>query len=329
MNRLILGCSSFVLIIQIALPWTTNIPRARESAKALDSLGNSSLAAEDVGSRVKPLFGAALAASAKPPFAAPYPSRLARQVTADLACPEPSVVASPLPAGQSKITVSSPCRPEQEFSVNYAGIEFVRKLDAAGKTEFVLDCLAAEGEQALFRFDNAKPLPKPVPCLELDQVTRVAVVWQGRVNLDLHAFEYAAEFGQPGHVWAGAPSSAALARAQMSRDRRSHGFMSMLSDGRGKGGQVEAYTLLHAPAQTSGLISTALDFESRARSQPDPETCGTGIFSEISYEIIVRDRRGAVSRSRGAFAPLQCGAQLPNASRYNSKSSPRIAIGKP
>lgn len=332
MNRLSLSCIGITLMFLFA---ATKEPQDNRPPQTPDSRKGSAIS-PDFQSAARRLHSSGFlipAAAASPaPEAAPLqallPESLLRRVDA-AACAEPAVILTPQPGAQTRIAVESPCRGGEDFSIRYAGMEFIRHFDASGRAELVLDCLGGPNDMAMFTFQRAAPVIRPFLCQDLGQVTKIAVVWQGAVNLDLHAFEYAAGFGEPGHVWAGAPSSPAQAHEAAMKDRRGHGFMSMLDDGRGKGSHVEAYTFIHVATQTSGLISTAIDYETRARPRPDPESCGSGIFSEINYEIITHDRSAQISRSRGAFAPLACGAPLPAASRYNTKSSPRINAGRP
>jgi hypothetical protein len=257
-----------------------------------------------------------------------------RRVGGSAACPEATIAIAALPAGQAGLELTSACRAEEEVQIRYAGFEFFRRLNKEGKLEFVFDCIVGADEPAQFTFLDGSTAQRSISTRDLDQVTKVAVVWRGAVNLDLHAFEYAAEFGHSGHVWAGAPSSPQEAQAAAQRDGRNHGFLSQQANGRAKGDQLEVYTLwrgrAHAHAavasttQNSGIITMALDYESREADVPDPETCGSGVFSEIAYDIIIREPTGAIKRTSGAFAPLECGSKLQKSSRYNTKAIPYI-----
>jgi hypothetical protein len=258
-----------------------------------------------------------------------------RGVGGSAACPEATIAIAVLPAGQAGLELRSACRAEEEVQIRYAGLEFFRRLSKEGELKFVFDCIAGSDEPAQFIFLDGSTLQRTISTRDLDLVTKVAVVWRGAVNLDLHAFEYAAEFNQSGHVWTGAPSSLTEAQAAAVRpDGRIHGFLSLQADGRTKGDQLEVYTLwrgqAHAhgasglTARNSGIITMALDYESREADVQDPETCGSGVFSEIAYDIIIREPTGATKRTSGAFAPLNCGSKLQKTGRYNTKAIPYI-----
>lgn len=279
------------------------------------------------------LSGGVLAAASASSAAGPGLSATPRRVNASGACPEASVSITPLPGGQARLELGSPCRASQEVKILYAGLQFFPRLDGDGRLEFIFDCIAGPQELARFTFLDGGTLQRPVLTRDLNQVTKVAVAWRGAINLDLHAFEYAARFGQPGHVWARAASSLAEAQAAAQRDGRSHGFMSALANGHTKGDQLEVYTLWRGKAQTArgasggavgGIISMAVDYESREAEPQDADTCGSGLFAQVDYDIIIREASGVTKHANGVFSPLACGVRLQKASRYNTKSIPYI-----
>jgi hypothetical protein len=63
-----------------------------------------------------------------------------------------------------------------------------------------------------------------------------------------------------------------------------------VSGGLPAGDQVEVYTFLHAREQTAGVIKMALDYASRYEAPPNKESCGTGLFSELEYQVLVLAR---------------------------------------
>ena len=169
-------------------------------------------------------------------------------------------------------------------------------------------------------------VPVQLRTLDLERVTMVAVTWKGGVNLDLHAFEYAAKFSDEGHVWAGARSSRWQAEERRRRDNRGHGFLSFAGDGTGEGDQLEVYTFVHEPGQNAGAVTLALDYESRARSPQDMDSCGTGLYADIEYKVSVWRPGGHISRSRGSFAPLACNMAASQFERYSSKALPQLIL---
>ena len=222
------------------------------------------------------------------------------------------------------VAIDSPCRSREAVRFIYAGIDFIRSLDDAGKLSVAIDCIMGDAFPVDVLFADDSRYSLKVTALDLDRITKVALLWRAPVNLDLHAFEYAARLDQPGHVWAGAPSSPGAALEQTTQTARGHGFMSSLSTGQKDGGtQMEVYTFWRHANQKSGVVSLALDYETRSRSPPDTDTCGNGLYSEISYETIVLDRN-KVKRQLASLAPIDCGVQLTGPARYNTRTIPEI-----
>jgi hypothetical protein len=152
------------------------------------------------------------------------------------------------------------------------------------------------------------------------------VAWSAPVNLDLHAFEYSALPGSPGHVWQGAPSSADEAKSLMAQDKRGHGFISTASSGKEQGAKLEVYTFWQEPSQNAGVINMALDYESRASARGEAETCGTGLYSDLDYEAIILDRNRPAKRTFAKFASLDCAVKLTGTDRYSHQAVPEITI---
>jgi hypothetical protein len=227
-------------------------------------------------------------------------------------------------AGLSHISVISACRPGQKVRLRYDRLELVRKLDGNGRLDTAFDCFLGDTPPLSIIFEDGSQIASRLRTLDLDRVTKVAVSWQGGVNLDLHAFEYAAGMTDEGHIWAAAPSSRWQVEQRMKADKRGHGFLSFASDGTSEGDQLEVYTFIHEPEQTGGAISLGLDYESRARTPPDPDTCGTGLYADLEYKATVWRPNGRVSRSRGAFAAMECDQRTDPRARYSSKALPQL-----
>jgi hypothetical protein len=229
-------------------------------------------------------------------------------------------------AGRAELVVDSDCRRFQDMRIRYAGMEFVRTIDENGRLDFILDCIAGDAVPVEFVFADGSRLSRKPTALDLDKVTKLAVIWNAPVNLDLHAFEYAAAPGSQGDVWEGSPSSEADMAKRLALDKRGHGFITTSSTGKENGTKLEVYTFWHQPGQKSGVINMALDYESRAKGPRDPETCGTGLYSDVEYEAVLLERNGAAKRFFAKFASLDCSIQLRGSDRYNHKTVPEIFV---
>ncbi|WP_155942371.1 hypothetical protein [Rhodomicrobium vannielii] len=245
-----------------------------------------------------------------------------------LCAPEcgPSVGVEPVSAGLSRIKISAPCFPSGRIVLRYDSLTLVRALDENGALTLLFDCYLGEKPPLKLTFPDGAEVQAQLRTIDLERVTKVALLWRGRANLDLHALEYAADFNDAGHVWAGAPSSRWQAEERHRRDKRGHGFMTTVSDGTSEGDQLEVYTFIHETGQASGAVTLALDYESRARTPQEPDSCGTGLYADLEYRVSVLRPSGGISRTRGSFAPLPCGQPSDQTARYSSKALPQLIL---
>lgn len=239
---------------------------------------------------------------------------------------EPSIAVEPMSAGSARLSLSAPCLPRRKVRFHYDAIELVRSLDEGGRLTMRLDCFFGDKIPLTVSFQDGPSIPVQLRALDLDRVTMVAVAWRGSVNLDLHAFEYAAGLSDENHIWPGAPSSRFQAGERRQRDNRGHGFISSASDGTSEGDQIEVYTFLHEANQAGGAITLALDYESRSRTPRDPDACGTGLYADLEYKVFVWHPDGKVARSRGMFSAIECNQPIGEANRYNAKALPQILL---
>lgn len=237
---------------------------------------------------------------------------------------KPSVDVEPVSAGLSQLAISAPCMPNGRVHFHYDAIELIRPLDASGRLTFLFDCFLGDKPVLTVSFDDGSFYLVQLRTVDLDRVTKIAVMWKGAVNLDLHAYEYAAAASDEGHIWAGAPSSRWEAEERRMRDHRGHGFISFASDGAAEGDQLEVYTFVHEASQKAGAVTLALDYESRARSAKDADTCGAGFYADLQYKVAVWRPNGHVSRSLGSFTPQECNQAADQVTRYMSKALPQL-----
>lgn len=220
-----------------------------------------------------------------------------------------------LPGGRVRLDLAEPCRAGETVVVRYAPYVFIRPLDENGRLSFVLDLFQGAEPPVAIEYRDGEKRPLDLPPTDLDEVSKVAIIWGKPVNLDLHVFEYAATHGSAGHVWAKSPANPETTRDESRQGARARGFLSFTSDGTEPGHQVEVYTLWLRPGQGSGIISTALDYETRGTSASG-ETCGTGALSQIAFETIAIAPGRPPLRERGQIGAADCGASLVEKARY-------------
>ncbi len=229
---------------------------------------------------------------------------------------EPAQISTtPIAGGRMTINVHSPCHSGEAVTISYAPYIFVRALDSAGRLSFMLDLFQGRDAPLSIVFKDGQRQPVAIGETDIDRVSKMAVVWGKPVNLDMHIFEYAAIHGGGGHVWVNSPSNAEASRAETERTKRGRGFLSFASEGVLPGHQIEVYTVWHHPEQTSGIVATALDFETRGAAL-DGETCGDGSLAAIPFETVALRPRMPVVRERGVISAAPCGSNLLEKARY-------------
>ena len=122
------------------------------------------------------------------------------------------------------VRVGSPCRAGQTIRFGYGNATIERQLDQSGGLELTLDLFAGTSSPIEIVFADGASRELPARANDLDKVDKVALIWRSTVDLDLHVFEYGAGFGQPGHVWSQAPSSALAAREQATSAKRGRAY---------------------------------------------------------------------------------------------------------
>ena len=244
---------------------------------------------------------------------------------AQASCPEPTIAVQPLAGGRSQFSITDPCRAGQAVTFTYVGVPFQRQLGGDGRLDFILDCFAGDGTPVEIAFQDGARFSRNAVARDMGRVSKVSVLWSANVNLDIHAFEYAAPFGKPGHVWAASPSSPEDARRMARSEGRGRGFISHVSDGGNAGSHLEVYTFWHHRRQDRGVIRMALDYASRG-SMPQGETCDGGRVAEVEFLVLKLSNSGEFSRTEGVFESAACGAALSEQARYSTKAIPDLFI---
>ena len=221
---------------------------------------------------------------------------------------------APKQGGFVAISIASPCRAGTAFSVAYGDYDFSGQLDNNGDGRFELDLFLGLAPAAV-RFADGSNRPLQLPNINLNGLSKVALVWKGPVNLDLHALEYRAQPGSYGHVWGGQPLSFSEATQALATGGKGRGFMGSSMGDAGEGDKADVYTFVHAPEHKTGVVSLFVDFESRAQGNRS-DTCGDGPYAALDFEIVRLLKGKKKRRERIAFAPLPCDADLGGASRY-------------
>lgn len=260
-----------------------------------------------------------------PPPAEVQPAAAIATPLAAATCGPHSIETTPQDGGMMRVDITSNCRANQLVQLAYGGAVLVRRLDNAGRLNFVHDCFAGQTDDLLITFVDGSQEKRPIVANDLDKLSKIAVIWNTPINLDLHAFEYSAGFGKSGHVWEQAASTLVSAREISLGGRRGRGYLSTNDDGRGLGDKLEVYTFFHHDEQTSGVIAMGLDYETRG-GIPAGMTCGSGVFAEVRYQVVLLGRRGQATRENGVLSAVPCGATIASQVRFDPLLLPSIRV---
>lgn len=227
----------------------------------------------------------------------------------------PRITTNGKPGGIVDLDIEAPCAKTKGLKITYGPYAFNRRLSESGTVSFTLDLFLGRNEAVAVTLDDGKRIPVSLPEIDLSGLSKVAIIWQAPVNLDLHALEYLARFSGEGHVWAGARSSFqdASTAAGASKGR---GFMSSIAGDEQTGDKVEVYTFVRAPQQLSGVITTFVDYETRGDS-PDGKMCGKEELAAVAFDVIELPPQGKPRRDKRELRSVPCGQALAQSDRYN------------
>lgn len=238
-------------------------------------------------------------------------------------CAPANITTKPLDAGRMEIIVTAPCHTGQNATLIYGPYQFINALDANGTARIVLDAFLPNTPTASLNLPGTKSQSLPVTSNSAGKISKVAIVWRGPMNLDLHALEYAARKGGPGHIWADAPSTPQAARRKAQATERARGFLTMLDRGAPTGHRAEVYTVTHAPKQHSGTITFSLDYQTRAETT-GPDYCGEGPYASITIDVYITRFDGAASKERVQIPGIPCASITRSDTRYLRDAIPDL-----
>lgn len=138
-------------------------------------------------------------------------SALPDLVLPELHMPAPAAVAGcgrdlVLRAGpQATIGLSllAPCDAGQRVVIRHAGLAVTGRTDAKGALSLALPGMEPAGQVSVL-FADGTQVAGEIDLPDAATYRRFAVQWQGDDEFQLHAFENGADYGDAGHVWAGA-----------------------------------------------------------------------------------------------------------------------------
>lgn len=228
-------------------------------------------------------------------------------------CAALRIDAEPAPGATSRISVTAPCAAGAVATVYHAGLVFPLSLDSTGAGVIDLPVLdVASGATLRLPGGEAEPVALAFDAAEAARMVRVAVGWSAPVNLELHAFEYAAVPGGPGHVRPGATS-----------EPRGGRIDSFAPGGDGEAPRAQVWSFRLGTGGRRGVARLVLAHPGRSAGAA---FCGDGALATPEY-LVIRAEGGKVrGASRRSIAAETCDESQPLSARLGSATVTEMRI---
>ncbi|MEO1067298.1 MAG: hypothetical protein AAFW47_07960, partial [Pseudomonadota bacterium] len=245
-----------------------------------------------------------------------------------VACGAANLASRSIGPGLSQFTLASACRANERVVVSYGGIEMPFQLDASGNSTFTVTPFLGADVAPSARYEDGTEQALPLPASSFNAYTTVAVVWDGPVQVDLHALEYSVAPGSPQHVWRDAASSPDAAADKMRQTGRYHGFLTEMG-GSGSGKRAQIYTVI-SDGQAAGLanlkpgiVQMAVDYFQPSR----PQNCAAAPEAETGLTVYMSSGSGKPT-VKELYAIVEGCAHTRNLSiRLHPEAVPDIRVG--
>jgi len=176
--------------------------------------------------------------------------------------------ADTLPLAMVALSINAPCNKSAAVTIHHQGLMYSYLTDEEGRVDIVVPAMA---EEAFFisAFANGEGAVASTMVLDLAQVERAALQWQGISAVQLHAREFGAAYGSDGDVWK------ASAREINFAEPANKGFLVSLGDPRVENPmQAEVYTYPSGISERDGDVILTVEAEVTA------ENCGRDIAAQ-------------------------------------------------
>ena len=205
---------------------------------------------------------------------------------------EISAQAVAVEAAMVSLNLEAPCAPNERLIVHHNGMMFTQTTDAAGSLTVTVPALA---EQAVFimAFSDGDGAVAQTTVTDISQYDRIAIQWRGQAGFELHAREFGADYGQPGHLWSGSTQNKdGLAKGE-------NGLITRLGDSLTAEPLIaEVYTFPSVKSARFGAVDMSVEAEVTASN------CGREIEAK-SLEIM---GGGQIKTRNLTLSVPECGA---------------------
>ena len=188
-------------------------------------------------------------------------------IATELGCEE---TLTATPSGFAMVTLDyvAPCNAEMAVTIVHEDMIFEMQTDAKGMLTIDVPALS---EEALFGVEanEGEAVFTIVAVPEIAMYDRVALQWQGRSDVQLHALEFGATYGDTGHVWA------ASAGDRINAATGEGGFLTRLGSGTATNGFfADVYTFPTGLSAMDGRIALSVEAEVTAMN------CGRSVQAQ-------------------------------------------------
>lgn len=172
------------------------------------------------------------------------------------------LTARPMAAAMVDLTLTAPCEANARVTLHHNGMMITEQMDPSGTLSLQLPVLS---QTAIFMaaFDSGLTAMARTEVTSIDIYDRVVVQWQGPGEMQIHALEFGADYGEDGHVWSNAPRGMEQAALGKGGFLTQHGRAMPDQDLR-----AQVYTFPSGTAARGGEIVLSVETE------VTPETCG-------------------------------------------------------
>jgi len=157
--------------------------------------------------------------------------------------------ASPAPLANVDLMFSAPCHFNERVTVHHSGLMFTATTDDDGNLWILVPALTATAVY-IVELASGSGAVATTQVSGLDQIDRVALQWTGNSGFEIHAREFGAEYGQPGHIWSGVDTPSRT--SQVVRLGDAHQLAPRM---------VEVYSFVREMADTSGTVALSIEAE--------------------------------------------------------------------
>ncbi|WP_170391351.1 hypothetical protein [Ruegeria arenilitoris] len=182
------------------------------------------------------------------------------------------------PNATARLTLKAPCNPDETVELHHSGMTFSARTDKDGRLDLSIPALS---EYAIFliSFKNQRGTVATTHIPDFSDYDRVALQWTGDTDLQLHALEFGASYGEAGHVWSNAGSS---------------GTGQVVHFGMAGERNVEIYSVPRNLADANGTVALSVEAE------VTPRNCGQDLDLQ-ALELL--DDQGLRSRELSITLP--------------------------